>query len=97
MTFLQLPSWACSIRAKRPDVAEQESVFEFLISSPVHAPASYRLYPKVGLLATDTQERQDNIITTRLQACSKVRTLLIQEPCAFIVNKVKIFLNKTCQ
>ncbi|CAF97079.1 unnamed protein product [Tetraodon nigroviridis] len=68
---VQLPSWACCITAKRPDVAEQESVFEFLISSPVHAPASYRLYPEVGLLAADTQERQDSIISTRLRACSK--------------------------
>lgn len=61
-------------------MAEQESVFEFLISSPVHAPASYRLYPEVGLLAADTQERQDSIISTRLRACSKVRTLVIPEP-----------------
>lgn len=68
-------------------MADHEGVFEFLISSPVHAPVSYRLNPKVGLLATDTQERQDNIITTRLQACSKVRTLVIQQPCAFIVSR----------
>lgn len=75
-------------------MAEQESVFEFLISSPVHSPVSYRLHAKVGLLATDAQERQDNVITTRLQACSKVRTLLIQESCAFIVSRKKIW---TCQ
>lgn len=68
-------------------MVEQESVFEFLISSPVHSPVSYCLDPKVGLLETDTPERQDNIITTRLQACSKVRTLLIQEQSAFIVSR----------
>lgn len=68
-------------------MAEQESVFEFLISSPVHSPVSYCLHPKVGLLETDTQARQDNIITTRLQACSNVRTLVIQQPCAFIVSR----------
>lgn len=75
-------------------MAEEESVFEFLISSPVHSPVSYRLDPKVGLLETDAPERQDNIITTRLQACSKVRTLVIQEPSEFIVSR-KIFLKKT--
>ncbi|XP_011601454.2 prolyl endopeptidase-like [Takifugu rubripes] len=73
---VQLPSWACSIKPKRPDMAQQEHVFEFLISSPVHSPVSCCLYPEVGLLATDTEgelspESQDNIITTRLEARSK--------------------------
>lgn len=71
-------------------MAEQESVFEFLLSSPVHPPVSYRLYPEVGLLETGPQGRQDKIITTRLQARSNVRTLVTLvtlvtlEPGAFI-------------
>lgn len=75
-------------------MARQESGFDFLISSPGHSPVSYRLHPKVGLLAADAQERQDNIITTRLQACSKVRTLLIPEPASFSVSRKLGFSGK---
>lgn len=82
-------------------MAEQERVFEFLISSPVHSPVSCCLYPEVGLLVTDTEdglspERQDNIITTRLEARSKVRALVIQQSCTIIAHrKLLIHFNKT--
>lgn len=76
----KLPSWACAVQTKKPDLADQRSVFEFLISSPVHLPVSFCLHPEDGLLLSDTEERsspenQGNYTTTRLEACSQVRTL----------------------
>lgn len=82
-------------------MAEQERVFEFLISSPVHSPVSCCLYPEVGLLAADAEdglspESQDNMITTRLEARSKVRTSGIQQLCTIIDRrKLSIHFNKT--
>ncbi|XP_073338461.1 prolyl endopeptidase-like isoform X2 [Pagrus major] len=78
---VQLPSWACAIQTKKPDVADQRSVFEFLISSPVHLPVSFCLHPEDGLLLSDTEERsspenQGNYTTTRLEACSQDGTLV---------------------
>uniref|UniRef100_A0A671Y3Z4 Prolyl endopeptidase n=1 Tax=Sparus aurata TaxID=8175 RepID=A0A671Y3Z4_SPAAU len=72
---VQLPSWACAIQTKKPDLADA-SVFEFLISSPVHLPVSFCLHPEDGLLLSDTEERSSpenhgNYTTTRLEACSQ--------------------------
>ncbi|KAM9364107.1 prolyl endopeptidase-like [Pholidichthys leucotaenia] len=78
--IIQLPSWACAIEIKDPDLAEQQNLLEFSISSPVHPPASYRLYPKKGLLLSGTEDRSSpenlNYITTRLEACSQDGTLV---------------------
>lgn len=76
----KLPPWACAIENKRPGLADKHSVFEFLISSPVHPPVPYCLYPEDGLLLSCTEdgpspEKHSNYITTRLEACSQVRTL----------------------
>lgn len=83
-------------------MAGRESVFEFLMSSPVHSPVSCRLNPAVGLLATDTEdglspESQGNILTTRLEACSEVTTLVTRQPCvvAFIVSRKLTVHNDT--
>ncbi|KAM8739392.1 prolyl endopeptidase-like isoform 1-T1 [Acanthopagrus schlegelii] len=78
---VQLPSWACAIQTKKPDLADQRSVFKFLISSPVHLPVSFCLHPEDGLLLSDTKERsspenQGNYTTTRLEACSQDGTLV---------------------
>lgn len=83
-------------------MAGRESVFEFLMSSPVHSPVSCCLNPEVGLLATDTEdglspESQGNIITTRLEACSKVTPLVTRQPCVitFIVSRKLTVHNNT--
>uniref|UniRef100_UPI003AAD8D24 prolyl endopeptidase-like n=1 Tax=Centroberyx gerrardi TaxID=166262 RepID=UPI003AAD8D24 len=79
---VQLPSWACAIETKRPGLADHHSVLEFLISSPVHPPVPYRLYPKDRLLLLGTEEdgtspeNQGNYITTRLEARSQDDTLV---------------------
>ncbi|XP_042357627.1 prolyl endopeptidase-like [Plectropomus leopardus] len=73
---VQLPCWACSIQTKTPGLADQRSVFEFLISSPVRPPMPYCLYPADGLLLSGTKdgsppEMQGGYTTTRLEACSQ--------------------------
>ncbi|XP_070772699.1 prolyl endopeptidase-like [Enoplosus armatus] len=78
---VQLPSWACAITTKKPGMADQRSVLEFLISSPVHSPVSYCLYPKEGILLSATEdgpspENQGNYTTTRLEACNQDGTLV---------------------
>ncbi|XP_068423884.1 prolyl endopeptidase-like isoform X2 [Clinocottus analis] len=78
---LQLPSWACAIQTKKPGVADQRSALEFLISSPVHFPVPYCLYPEDGLLLSGTKdgnspESQGNYTTTRLEACNQDGTLV---------------------
>lgn len=74
----KLPPWACAIETKKPGLAEQREVLEFLISSPVHPPVPHCLYPEDGLLLSEdgsSLENQGNYTTTRLKACSQVRTL----------------------
>ncbi|XP_034754363.1 prolyl endopeptidase-like [Etheostoma cragini] len=78
---VQLPSWACGIHTKKPGRADQHSVLEFLISSPVHFPVPYCLYPEDGLLLSGTKdgsspEKQGNYTTTRLEACNQDGTLV---------------------
>nr|XP_061821369.1 prolyl endopeptidase-like isoform X1 [Nerophis lumbriciformis] len=77
---LQLPSWACSVESKRPGLADQQGVLEFLISSPAHPPVSYCLYPEEGLLlpapACSPENQGSAISTMRLQACSQDGTLV---------------------
>lgn len=78
---IELPHWACSIETKKPGSAEQQDVFEFLLSSPVHPPVPYALDPGKGLLLSDTgnqsySQSQDKYITTRLKACSQDGTLV---------------------
>ncbi|KAF7662440.1 hypothetical protein LDENG_00234740 [Lucifuga dentata] len=78
---IQLPSWACAIETKRPGLTDENNVLDFLISSPVHPPMPYHLYPKDGLLLSGTEEgispeKQSNCITTRLEACSQDKTLV---------------------
>ncbi|KAA8583586.1 hypothetical protein FQN60_014794 [Etheostoma spectabile] len=78
---VQLPSWACAIQTKKPGMADQHSVLEFLISSPVHFPVPYCLYPEDGLLLSGTEdgsspENQGNYTTTRLEACNQDGTLV---------------------
>ncbi|XP_047206992.1 prolyl endopeptidase-like isoform X2 [Girardinichthys multiradiatus] len=79
--IIQLPSWACAIETKKPGVADQQGVLEFLLSSPVHPPVPYSLDPGKGLLLSDAGnqtylESQDKYITTRLEACSQDGTLV---------------------
>ena len=74
----QLPTWACAIETKRPGLADQCKVLELLISSPVHPPVPYCLYPEDGLLLPVTEdgsvrENKDDYATARLEACSQVR------------------------
>ncbi|XP_029377377.1 prolyl endopeptidase-like isoform X2 [Echeneis naucrates] len=77
---VQIPSWACTIQTKKPGLADQGKVLEFLISSPVHPPVPYCLYPEDGLLLSGTEngssEHQGNYITTRMEACSQDGTLV---------------------
>lgn len=82
----KLPSWACAIETKRPDPADENSMLQFLISSPVHPPVPYHLHAKDGLLLSGTEEgtsteKLGNYFTTRLEACSQVRTLDTQDTC----------------
>lgn len=75
----KLPSWACAVETKKPGLADHQDEFEFLLSSPVHSPEPYTLYPKKGLLLSGTgnissPENRAKYITTRLEACSQVRT-----------------------
>ncbi|MEQ2222194.1 hypothetical protein ILYODFUR_023533 [Ilyodon furcidens] len=79
--IIQLPSWACAIETKKPGLADQQGVLEFLLSSPVHPPVPYSLDPGKGLLLSDAGnqtylESQDKYITTRLEACSQDGTLV---------------------
>lgn len=75
----QLPSWVCAIEMKRPDLADQHSDLEFLVSSPVHPPVPYCLHLKDGLILLGTEEdgtsreNQGNYTTTRLEARSQVQ------------------------
>ncbi|XP_018552551.1 prolyl endopeptidase-like isoform X1 [Lates calcarifer] len=76
---VQLPPWACAIETKKPGLAEQREVLEFLISSPVHPPVPHCLYPEDGLLLSgdgSSLENQGNYTTTRLKACSQDGTLV---------------------
>ncbi|XP_039994577.1 prolyl endopeptidase-like [Xiphias gladius] len=78
---VQLPSWACAIETKKPSLADQRKVLEFLISSPVHPPVPYCLYPEDGRLVSGSEdgsslENQSNYTTTRLEACSQDGTLV---------------------
>ncbi|XP_071336257.1 prolyl endopeptidase-like isoform X2 [Trachinotus anak] len=78
---VELPSWACAIETKKPGLADQGKVLEFLISSPVHPPVPYSLYPEDGLLLAGTEDRsspenQPNYTTTHLEACSQDGTLV---------------------
>uniref|UniRef100_A0A3B3C0E2 Prolyl endopeptidase n=1 Tax=Oryzias melastigma TaxID=30732 RepID=A0A3B3C0E2_ORYME len=78
---VQLPSWVCSIETKKAGLAyEQQNVLEFLISSPVHPPVSYRLHPDKKLLLSGRDDsrtkKQDKYFTTRLEACSRDGTLV---------------------
>nr|XP_033468779.1 prolyl endopeptidase-like [Epinephelus lanceolatus] len=73
---VQLPSWACAIQTKKPGMADQCSVLEFLISSPVHFPVPQCLYLEDGLLLSSTEdgsspETQCNYTTTHLEAISQ--------------------------
>ncbi|XP_068597740.1 prolyl endopeptidase-like [Brachionichthys hirsutus] len=73
---VQLPCWACAIRTTKPSMADQHSVFDFLISSPVRPPEPYRLHPEAGLLLSGagdecSVEHQGNYITSRLEARSQ--------------------------
>ncbi|XP_013885806.1 prolyl endopeptidase-like [Austrofundulus limnaeus] len=79
--IVQLPSWACAIETKKPGLADQQDVFEFLLSSPVHPPVPYSLYPKKELLLSGTgnvssPENRARSITTRLEACSQDGTFV---------------------
>ncbi|XP_023134272.2 prolyl endopeptidase-like isoform X1 [Amphiprion ocellaris] len=76
-----LPSWTCALETKKPGLAEKQNVLEFLISSPVHPPVPYCLYPENGLLLSATgdgssPENLDNYMTTRFEACSQDGTLV---------------------
>ncbi|XP_076016439.1 prolyl endopeptidase-like isoform X2 [Genypterus blacodes] len=76
---VQLPSWACAIETKRPGLADENNMFQFLISSPVHPPVPCHLHPQDGLLLSGTgdgasPEKQGNYFTTRLEACSQDHT-----------------------
>ncbi|KAM9344517.1 prolyl endopeptidase-like [Symphorus nematophorus] len=78
---VQLPSWACAITTMKPGIADERSVFEFLISSPVHPPVPYSLNPEDGLLISGTEdgssiENQSNYTTTRLEASNQDGTLV---------------------
>uniref|UniRef100_A0A667XSZ4 Prolyl endopeptidase n=1 Tax=Myripristis murdjan TaxID=586833 RepID=A0A667XSZ4_9TELE len=79
---IQLPSWVCAIEMKRPDVADQHSDLEFLVSSPVRPPVPYCLHLKDGLILLGTEEdgtsreNQGNYTTTRLEAHSQDGTLV---------------------
>ncbi|XP_015233660.1 PREDICTED: prolyl endopeptidase-like [Cyprinodon variegatus] len=78
---IQLPSWACAIETKKPGLADQQDVFEFLLSSPVHPPVPFSLDLRKGLLLSATGKQafsksQEKYFTTRLQACSQDGTLV---------------------
>ncbi|XP_068184337.1 prolyl endopeptidase-like [Antennarius striatus] len=78
---VQLPSWACAIKPKTTYMADQHSVLEFLISSPVRSPELYCLDPEAGLLLSDSGdesslEHQGSYTTSRLEASSQDGTLV---------------------
>uniref|UniRef100_A0A673BAS0 Prolyl endopeptidase n=1 Tax=Sphaeramia orbicularis TaxID=375764 RepID=A0A673BAS0_9TELE len=78
---IQLPSWACAIETNKLGLAEEHSVLEFLISSPVHPPVQCCLYPEDGFVLSGTEdgsfpEMQGNFITSHLDARSKDGTLV---------------------
>ncbi|KAM3863381.1 prolyl endopeptidase-like [Diretmus argenteus] len=80
---VQLPSWACTIDTKRPGLADHQSVLDVLISSPVHPPVPYRLYPKDGLFLPGTEDGTSlenqgsgSYFTTRLEVHSQDNTLV---------------------
>uniref|UniRef100_A0A3Q2YU44 Prolyl endopeptidase n=1 Tax=Hippocampus comes TaxID=109280 RepID=A0A3Q2YU44_HIPCM len=76
---LQLPSWACAVESQHPGFAEPRGTMEFLISSPVRPPVSYRLRLEEGLLspgaggrpAPSPTNRAREAITARLKARSQ--------------------------
>ncbi|XP_037829557.1 prolyl endopeptidase-like isoform X2 [Kryptolebias marmoratus] len=79
--IVQLPSWAFAIETKKPGLAGQQDVLEFLLSSPVHPPVPFSLCPKKGLLLSgsgneSSPESRAKWITTRLEACSQDGTLV---------------------
>ncbi|KAM4730120.1 prolyl endopeptidase-like isoform 2-T2 [Anableps anableps] len=79
--LIELPSWACAIETKKPGLADQQDVLEFLLSSPVHPPVPYSLDLGEGLLLSEAgnqahSESQEEYITTRLKACSHDGTLV---------------------
>ncbi|XP_035462772.2 prolyl endopeptidase-like isoform X2 [Scophthalmus maximus] len=72
-----LPSWACAIETKKPGLADESKVLEFLLSSPVHPPVPYCLYLEDGLLLSGTEDgsfpvNRGNYTTRRLEACSQM-------------------------
>ncbi|KAF0027113.1 hypothetical protein F2P81_019854 [Scophthalmus maximus] len=76
-----LPSWACAIETKKPGLADESKVLEFLLSSPVHPPVPYCLYLEDGLLLSGTEDgsfpvNRGNYTTRRLEACSQDHTLV---------------------
>uniref|UniRef100_UPI0009B306A4 prolyl endopeptidase-like n=1 Tax=Monopterus albus TaxID=43700 RepID=UPI0009B306A4 len=78
---VQLPSWVCAIETKKPGLADQHDVLEFLISSPVHPPVPCCLYPEDKLLLAGSgnvsfTENLGNYTITRLDACSQDGTLV---------------------
>lgn len=80
----QLPSWACAFKVRRAGITDHQGVLEFLLSSPVHSPVPYCLYPEDGTLTSGAREgtspeNQGNFSTTRLEAHSEVRTLYKQD------------------
>uniref|UniRef100_A0A1A7XAG4 Prolyl endopeptidase n=2 Tax=Iconisemion striatum TaxID=60296 RepID=A0A1A7XAG4_9TELE len=78
---VQLPPWACAVESKKPGLAVQQDVLDFLLSSPVHPPVPHVLYPKEGLLLSGSgndsyPDNQAKYITTHLEACSQDGTLV---------------------
>ncbi|XP_061600921.1 prolyl endopeptidase-like isoform X2 [Cololabis saira] len=78
---VELPVWACAIETKSSGLADQQNGLKFLISSPVHEPMPYCLYPENGLLLSEfgngsTAEKEAEYITTRFEACSQDGTLV---------------------
>nr|XP_015800107.2 prolyl endopeptidase-like isoform X2 [Nothobranchius furzeri] len=76
-----LPPWACAFESKKPGLADQQDVFDFLLSSPVHPPVPHVLYPKEGLLLSGSgndsyPNNQAKYITTHLEVCSQDGTLV---------------------
>nr|XP_046258403.1 prolyl endopeptidase-like [Scatophagus argus] len=78
---VQLPSWACAITIKKADMADQRNALEFLVSSPVHLPVPYCLFPEDGLLVSGNEDASSpeslgSYTTSRLEACSQDGTLV---------------------
>uniref|UniRef100_A0A3P8RV63 Prolyl endopeptidase n=1 Tax=Amphiprion percula TaxID=161767 RepID=A0A3P8RV63_AMPPE len=60
--ILKLPSWTCALETKKPGLAEKQNVLEFLISSPVHPPVPYCLYPENGHTETLSGGKEDGTL-----------------------------------